>query len=579
MILTFIRKKWHLILIGALFGLQILVFCIAGENSYIAVHDNLELFVSHNGLIKAGDFFFKHNIEVPMLGGISRDLLGSQLTLANFLYFLFTPFMAYIINYFLKIIIGFIAFNLLIKELFPDIYSKYKEISYICGFAFGLVPVFPLYGTAFTSIPLVIILLNRIYKNAKPIHYILLFVYPMVSYFSYFGFFILAYISIYFLYEWIKSKKFKVKALLAIVVLSVGYVVFEYRLFYNMLAVSDITIRDTIKFGDYSLIEVFKSIISIFIDSMFHAQSSHKYIVLPVVLAMMILLNIARVKHKDSVNIKLIKGCNLLFSLICFNCVIYGFYYYKPLRDLFEAIVPLLKGFQFNRTIFLNPLLWMLLFFLIVINICESKKIWMKLLAYLFVVLNLLVVMFYPQTYNDFYYTCKNCAYEIITGNKPSQLSFNEFFSEKLFQNIKEEINYSGDFSVAYGLSSGVLQYNGIATLDGYLGMYSQEYKDDFRKIIKPALDKCEANKKYYDEWGAKAYLFAEDEKNCSQPYRNIDFTTNNLYIDTSAMKNLGGKYIFSRINISNSEELNIELIDVFVEESTPYEIYLYQIK
>ena len=39
-------------------------------------------------------------------------------------------------------------------------------------------------------------------------------------------------------------------------------------------------------------------------------------------------------------------------------------------------------------------------------------------------------------------------------------------------------------------ISSGCFEYNGIATLDGYLGFYNQSYKDVFRTAIAPALEK-----------------------------------------------------------------------------------------
>ena len=54
-----------------------------------------------------------------------------------------------------------------------------------------------------------------------------------------------------------------------------------------------------------------------------------------------------------------------------------------------------------------------------------------------------------------------------------------------------------------------MLEYNGIATLDGYLGFYSQQYKEDFRRIIAPALERVEQTRIYYDDWGARAYLYS----------------------------------------------------------------------
>ena len=60
---------------------------------------------------------------------------------------------------------------------------------------------------------------------------------------------------------------------------------------------------------------------------------------------------------------------------------------------------------------------------------------------------------------------------------------------------MKEDIGYEGEWSAAYGLHPAVLEYNGIATLDGYLGFYPQSYKEDFRRIIAPALERVEASR------------------------------------------------------------------------------------
>ena len=67
-------------------------------------------------------------------------------------------------------------------------------------------------------------------------------------------------------------------------------------------------------------------------------------------------------------------------------------------------------------------------------------------------------------------------------------LSYREFYSTKLFEKIKREIGYNGEWSVAFGMHPRVLQYNGISTLDGYSSYYPQAYKEQFRKLIAPDL-------------------------------------------------------------------------------------------
>ena len=74
-------EKWYLVLIGAVLFVQAAVFLICGENSYIAVHDNLDLFVSHFKMLKDDSIFFAQGADIPILGGISRDNFASEFSL------------------------------------------------------------------------------------------------------------------------------------------------------------------------------------------------------------------------------------------------------------------------------------------------------------------------------------------------------------------------------------------------------------------------------------------------------------------------------------------------------------------
>lgn len=60
-----------------------------GEGSYIATHDNLDLFMGHFQAMKHWNAFFGHGVTVPILGGISRDYLSSEFSLYNILFTVF----------------------------------------------------------------------------------------------------------------------------------------------------------------------------------------------------------------------------------------------------------------------------------------------------------------------------------------------------------------------------------------------------------------------------------------------------------------------------------------------------------
>lgn len=574
-----IKENWYVVFVAVLFLLQLIVMTAWGEHSFVAIHDNLDLFVAHNTMVKKAGLFFAQGALAPMLGGVSRDTLGSEFALYNLLYFFFSPYTAYVAGYLLKILIGFGGSLLLAREYLQEDYSRLRSLVWLVAAGFSMIPVFPAYGIAFTSIPLAVVLLKRIEERPGILWYLLLFCYPLLSYFSYFGFFLLGYLVCAVLLLWIKRRRFPLKLAAGILVLAGGYMVWEYRLFREMLFGGRETIRSTMVNADASLWEVMDKALEGLITPVFHAQDSHGYWIIWVCLVVIMAVNMNLVRKGEKRKI-FSEPVNLVVLLIVFNCLIYGLYEYKPFRSLFEVLLPPLKGFQFNRTIYFNPFLWYLLFFLCLEKIAGrlTQKEGRKRIACIVAAVGTLVCMLVPQVYNDFSGNVYHHAYEILKKQESSRLSFNEFYSEDLFEQIKEELDYQGEWAAAYGMHPAVLQYNGIATLDGYLGMYSQEYKESFRKVIAPALEKAPEFKMLYDTWGARAYLYSGSGENTYQAVRNLKLQDHNLYADIQALKELGGTYIFSRIELGNAKELQLTLMEVFQKEASPYTIYVYRI-
>ncbi len=262
---------------------------------------------------------------------------------------------------------------------------------------------------------------------------------------------------------------------------------------------------------------------------------------------------------------------------IVFNSVVYGLYDFAPVRNLFETLIPQLQGLQFNRTIFFNPFLWYAALFLILVRLYDMG-IWQMWAANIVVCLAALVVITTPTRYNDIYNTCYYRAYEYFHGTEVDALDYEQFYAVDLFTEIKETIDYQGEWAVAYGMHPAVLEYNDIATLDGYLGFYSQQYKENFRKVIAPALERVEETRIYYDDWGARAYLYSGTDLSIVNASKTIYATDYDIYIDAESLEALGGKYIFSRINISNADETGLVLVDSYTSADESYTIYLYEL-
>lgn len=267
---------------------------------------------------------------------------------------------------------------------------------------------------------------------------------------------------------------------------------------------------------------------------------------------------------------------NFVMLFLVFNCVVYGLYDFAPLRELVEKLVPPLQGWQFNRTVFFNPFLWYAALFLICMQLYDAGVIQMWI-ANVLVCIAALIVILEPTRYNDIYNTCYHRAYEYFHGTEADEFTYEQFYAQDLFEEIKEDIGYRGEWSAAYGFHPAVLEYNGIATLDGYLGFYPQQYKEDFRKVIAPALERVEETRIYYDDWGARVYLYSGTDLSIVQATKSIHATDFDIYIDSESFKALGGEYIFSRLELTNAEEAGLALLGSYTAKDQSCTIYVYR--
>ena len=184
------------------------------------------------------------------------------------------------------------------------------------------------------------------------------------------------------------------------------------------------------------------------------------------------------------------------------------------------------------------------------------------------ILLAFLALIFAPSGYNFVRHNLLKDAKTVTYG---------QFYSEDLFEKIKKDIKYNDEWSIAFGINPSVLQYNGIATLDGYVPYYSMKYKKQFRELITPALDVDLKDAKYFDEWGARAYIFSNDVK-----YKGAGIVLHSpakLLINPSVFKQMGGVYIFSRTKLSNADDLGIKLIKEYKNKDFIYQVYVYKKK
>jgi hypothetical protein len=142
---------------------------------------------------------------------------------------------------------------------------------------------------------------------------------------------------------------------------------------------------------------------------------------------------------------------------------------------------------------------------------------------------------------------------------------------------------------VSLGLPPAISQYNGFYTLDIYTDIYTLEYKHQFRKIIEKELEKNPYIKRVFDENAKRCYLFVSDlysVKGVAGTVFSRGITkkesprlkVKNMSLNTAALKELGGEYIFSAVEIVDYKENNLVFERVFENQESPWRIYLYKV-
>lgn len=572
---TIIKNNWSIVIVVAFLVALIGYVVYFGEDIYIAVHDNLDSNIAWYKMLKDNHLFWAHGVTVPFLGGIDRNYLPSELQVYAWLYMIFPVFYAYVAGGVLKVVIAIVGSIYLGKVTLGQKFPEHKNIVLLCGFLYSLLPTFPASAFGFASLPLLLGLLYSLYhrRNSKLI--IALFFYPLLSDFSLFGIFICGYLLIFILIDAIRNRKVHWLMVAGLVAVSLGYIVTEYRLFYVMFFSGEETIRTEMVTKTYSFVEMCYQIVKVFAVGQYHAGSLHTYIVMPICFVYFLVINIGYLRQKRFLCI-LTDVYNWIIGWIFCNAVMYGLNYYEPFVNLVKAIMPVLDGFSFARTIWFNPFLWYLLFAMTLCRIADQGH---HCFVYVLYALAMAVICVVPSMYNHIQQNLSN-RINSLGGKTVSDLTYGEFYSESLFEEILEDIDYDGEYSVAFGMHPAVLEYNGIFTLDGYRSFYPLSYKKEFCNLIEPVLDSDDiyvdygdTYRCYFDTSGIRAYIFSSDVT--FKPTRDI-VEEAEMLVDADVFEDMGGRYVFSRVSISNASDLNLELVGKYQNEESPYTIYVY---
>lgn len=543
-----------------------------GDNIYVTLNDNLD-----SNIVSIKMAVDNHIIStegtLPFLGGNSNQSVGiSPYTL---LFMVFPPIIAYYFSFLIKILVSMFGFIMLGKILGTcSSCSSNLVIWCLCGMIYGILGSWPPSSLGFAMLPWWVFFLLLIYKKQKYIYILPVLVLPFFVSMPLMGVFMLFYSFIFVLVKCIKDRKVHGPLVVAIIFLAGLYYILNKGYVSQSMDASGETIKSLIQ---YQYTDTILQGLSVFFDRfgflrLYHSGGSTlRYFVIPfcsLFLVYFVIKLIKRQRKEVAFVYIAVFGCIVLNTLAC--CF--------DRAAVFRQFIPFASGFSFSRFAWLSPFMWLVLF-AIALHFIKPT-----ILRGCCVILALAMVAFDPcynaidSMYNMLHFNVSAMLgnYSFIDSN--NEWTWREFYSENLLSRVKEEIGYDGEWSAAFGLDTAVLQYNGIKTLDGYYSNYSLAYHDQFQRMIQAELDLDQKHREYWESSGGiRAYLYSP--KWDFLMAKGSDIEEAELYIDSKVFyKELNGKYIFSRVRITNSEDLGFDLVGVWSDDESPYTIYVYSV-
>lgn len=559
-----------LTLSAALLGLSLLPFAILGEGSAVIVHDNLDgsvpwqVVLAREGVVLAYD----EAVE-PIMNGVSRAWWPSGLNVTSLLFVLFPPFAAYLLNHILVHAVAFLGMVLLLRHLIPGAGWIAGGVALCCS----LLPFYSMLGLTVAGQPLLLwAVLRFVERRAGPGELAAVLLFPFSSSLAGVGIFILAILGVWFLVDLTRRRRPNAGLGLCIVLLGAAYALTEWHLIRDaLLGGGPVSHRAEFDAAakSYGLAEVGRRTFRNVLDGQYHAPSLHRVILLLAVPAALVLARARRDGGRARQLLGLLGLC-VLFSLAL------AVQEWRGLIPLKERL-PLLSMFQFGRFHWLHPLLWFLAFGLALDTIRRASLgdlgSGRRLAAVLLVAQGVFVV-----SHNEEIVGTAGILARRALGRDDAVTSYAEFYSEPLFQRIARHIGrpHSDYRTVSIGLHPAIAAYNGFHTLDFYLSRYPLAYKHRFRRIIARELDKSPRWKRYFDGWGSRCYALVAELPGYSIP-KTASLTIKDLELGTEALREMGGEYVLSAVEIENHAENGLRLDGVFEDEASPWKVWLYR--
>ena len=558
--------------------LSVVVFgCM--DDLVVAINDNLDSNIPLMKMFRDNNCWIDRTTPLPFLGGVDRSVLTCGYTLSYINYWLFDTQFAYWLNFLEAIAIATMGFYFL-GVVCKKITQKDISPNFFCviGLAYSLLGFWPHALFGFALIPWWTFLVLEIYLTRK--WWLSFFFIPLIYNISgpLIGVFLVFYTMVFFIIVLFREKKLSKQMLLSAAIMLMSFVLVYCKDIVLGINGSKETIKSLASNDGFVYNDNIRSCLSRFPDvlflrrniSLYHSGlSAFQYTAMPIVFLFFILFNLERKKMKISKDFLFVY--NFLSAALVFNAFVMAFDTCRVLRKM----IPFFSGFSFQRIMWLSPFILSLGVILVLFYLLKKK--FLKLSVFLVLALFAGILQDYNSGLNAIY-NFSNMNYYIAFKHHQSTVAirWNDYYAQDLFEEVKNDINYQGEWVVSFRIDPSVLQYNSFKTLDGYYSNYSVEYKKKWEKLIAPSLEADVNIRSYWQSSNGQRALIYPSSVEQSDSESVIDDA---MLIDRDVLRELGGKYVISNYQILNANDLNFEYLGTWKNDNFPqYTLVVYKV-
>ena len=579
-------NKWDkapLWLLGFFFLAGSLLPClILGEGSVFPVHDQLDetlfVYVLNGKYMGTGTEIFPE-----LLDGVNVSGMQPSAVLFVPLYRLLPVFAAFLVQWAVVLASAYFGMYACVKEICGSSILAAVAAGWFC-----MLPSPPVYGLSVTGIPMLLCCVLWLFrKKHRILSFALILLFGLTTHLVLTGYAALALWGLALAWEEIRHRGRKRQGRwlpwIGMGWLAGIYIFVNRSLFWELILKNGSYVSHREELVNQAM-PFWKTVGSVFLDSAQHAESFHRYFILPI----LILLAVGgfRCRRAEDAMRRRYRAALGGMAALVLIAVFYGICKWQPVVDWKNSVSGFPRYFQAERFYWLYPAGWCLELIL-----CFSlwwdfpyggKGKWQGRLNASLVKLLVLAVIFLPawkqlkeETYLFLNINQMNNGSE-VTG----YISWESYYAEDLMQELEDAIGRDmASYRVAnLGISPAPALMHGFYTVDGYSNNYPLEYKHRFRRVIAAELGKNEAVRQYFDQWGSRCYLFNSASGTSWMLGKRQQVIYEDLEFDMDALRDLGCEYVFSCGLIRNAEELGAECLGYFETDSSYWGIWLYQL-